>query len=144
MPMRNWSRLSSSVSASRAAKVYPDREVQVRGFEEVTREALQIVSPDGKPPDISVTIDVIDPAYAPGTNSLEPDGMTLREIINGVRLAAENGFCGFDVVEVLPDFDAKSGITCTLAARMMVEVICCLAARRCDKIGAWDYHLHET
>lgn len=125
-------------------KVYPDREVQVRGIEEVTREALQIVSPDGKPPYISVDIDVIDPAYAPGTNSLEPGGMTSREIINGVRLAAEKGFCGFDVVEVSPDFDAVSGITSTLAARIMVEAICCLAAPRCDKVGAWDYRPQES
>ena len=66
-------------------------------------------------------------------------GMTSREIINGVRLAAEKGFCGFDVVEVSPDFDARSGITSTLAARIMVEAICCLAAPRCGKVGAWDY-----
>ena len=50
-------------------KVYSDREVQVRGIENVTREALKIVSPDGKSPYISVDIDAIDPAFAPGTNS---------------------------------------------------------------------------
>ncbi|MGI9412823.1 MAG: arginase family protein, partial [Hyphomicrobiales bacterium] len=46
---------------------------------------------------------------------------------------------GFDVVEVSPDFDVKSGITSTLAARIMVEAVCCLAAPRCGKVGAWDY-----
>ena len=53
-------------------RVYPDREVQVRGIEEVTREALQIVSPDGAPPYISVDIDVIDPAYAPAPTAWSP------------------------------------------------------------------------
>ncbi len=81
------------------------------GIEEVTREALKIVSPVGRPPYISIGIDVVDPAYAPGTNSLEPGGMTSREIINGVQIVARNGVCGFDVVEVSPYFDALSGIT---------------------------------
>ena len=120
-------------------KVYSDREVQVRGIENVTREALKVVSPDGKPPYISVDIDAIDPAYAPGTNSLEPGGLTSREIINLVRIASEHGFCGFDLVEVSPDFDVKSGITSTLGARIIVEAICSLAALRCNKKGAWDF-----
>ena len=119
-------------------KVYSDREVQVRGVENVTREALKIVSPDGKSPYISVDIDAIDPAFAPGTNSIEPGGLTSREIINGVRIACEKGFCGFDLVEVSPDFDVKSGITSTLAAKIIVEAICSLAALRCEKVEAWD------
>ena len=110
------------------------------GIEEVTREALKIVSPVGRPPYISIGIDVVDPAYAPGTNSLEPGGMTSREIINGVQIVARNGVCGFDVVEVSPYFDALSGITSTLAARIMVEAICLLTTPKCNKIGARDCH----
>jgi agmatinase len=118
--------------------VYPDRMVQRRGIEAVVEEALEIASPDGRPPYVSVDIDVIDPAYAPGTNSIEPGGMTSREIINGVRLACERGFAGFDVVEVSPDFDSRSGTTSTLAARLMVEAVCCLAALKCGKVRSWD------
>ena len=118
--------------------IYPDRVVQTRGIEAVVREALGVVSPDGRPPYVSVDIDVIDPAFAPGTNSIEPGGFTSREIINGVRLGCENGFCGFDVVEVSPDYDSRTGHTSTLAARLVVEAICCLAARKADKVRAWD------
>jgi len=118
--------------------IYPDRAVQKRGIEEIVLEALDIVSPDGKPPYVSVDIDVIDPAYAPGTNSIEPGGFTSREIINGVRLACERGFLGFDVVEVSPDYDSKTGHTATLAARLLVEAICCLAARKTGRLRSWD------
>lgn len=118
--------------------VYPQRIVEKRGIEAVVEEALAIAAPDGRPPYVSVDIDVIDPAYAPGTNSIEPGGFTSREIINGVRLACEKGFAGFDVVEVSPDFDSKSGHTATLAAKLMAEAICCLAAKRAGKVRAWD------
>lgn len=118
--------------------IYPDRVVQKRGIEAIVEEALDIVSPDGRPPYVSVDIDVIDPAFAPGTNSIEPGGFTAREIINGVRLGCERGFCGFDVVEVSPDYDSKTGHTSTLAAKLMVEAITCLAARKAGKIRAWD------
>ncbi len=118
--------------------IYPDRIVQKRGIESVVLEALDIVSPDGRPPYVSVDIDVIDPAFAPGTNSIEPGGFTSREIINAVRLGCERGFCGFDVVEVSPDYDSRSGHTSTLAAKLMVEAICCLAARKTGKVRSWD------
>jgi agmatinase len=118
--------------------IYPDRVVQKRGIEVVVEEALDIVSPDGRPPYVSVDIDVIDPAFAPGTNSIEPGGFTAREIINAVRLACERGFAGFDVVEVSPDYDSKSGHTATLAAKLMAEAITCLAARKAGKVRSWD------
>jgi agmatinase len=118
--------------------IYPDRVVQKRGIEAVVEEALDIVSPDGRSPYVSVDIDVIDPAFAPGTNSIEPGGFTAREIITAVRLGCERGFCGFDVVEVSPDYDSKSGHTATLAAKLMVEAITCLAARKAGSLRSWD------
>ncbi len=118
--------------------IYPDRAVQKRGIEAIVTEALDIVSPDGRPPYVSVDIDVVDPAFAPGTNSVEPGGFSGREIINGVRLGCERGFCGFDVVEVSPDYDSKSGHTSTLAAKLMVEAICCLGAKKAGRLRSWD------
>src|SRR5215213_5789723 len=97
-------------------RVYKIAEVEARGIGEVVTEARQIAAPDGTLPYISVDIDGIDPAYAPATNSLEPGGFTSREIITGVRLAAQGGFTGFDVVEVSPDFDNPTGTTSVLAA----------------------------
>lgn len=118
-------------------RVFKMAEVEARGIAACVEEARRIASPDGRPPYISVDIDGIDPAYAPATNSLEPGGFTSREIITGVRLAAAGGFAGFDVVEVAPEFDNPAGTTSVLAARLMVEAICCLAAERAGLGQAW-------
>ncbi len=69
---------------------------------------------------LSLDIDGIDPAYAPGTGTPEPFGMTpwdVRQVINmlGDRLI------GFDVVEVCPPYD--NGNTSILAARFIREVM---------------------
>ncbi len=115
------------------------REVEKRGIEAATEEALSIASPDGRPPYVSVDIDAIDPAYAPATNSIEAGGFTSREIITGVRLACEQGFTGFDVVEVSPDYDSKSGTTSMLAARLAAEALACLAAQKAGKVRNWEW-----
>lgn len=64
-------------------------------------------------------------------------GFTSREIIRGVRIAGRDGFSGFDVVEVSPDFDTASGTTSVLAARLMAEALCCLAAQGAGRQDAW-------
>lgn len=115
------------------------REVEKRGIEAATEDAISIASPDGRPPYVSVDIDAIDPAYAPATNSIEAGGFTSREIIAGVRLACEQGFTGFDVVEVSPDFDTKSGTTSMLAARLAAEALACLAAKKAGKVRSWEW-----
>jgi arginase family enzyme len=52
---------------------------------------------------ISFDIDVIDPAYMPGTGTPEPNGLTPREVFPLVRrLCAESNVVGFELVELLP------------------------------------------
>ncbi len=73
---------------------------------------------------ISLDIDVIDPAYAPGTGTREVGGFTSREIIEVVRSLSKSNIdlVGFDVVEVCPPLD-HSGITCLLAANLIYEAM---------------------
>ncbi len=132
-----WSPLYRELGIS----VFAMEQVEQEGIETVTRKALAVATRDGARPYISVDIDSIDPAYAPGTNSPEPGGLTSREIIRGVRVACRDGFAGFDVVEVSPDFDNRSGSTSVLAARIVAEALCCLAASRNGKQDAWR-HAH--
>lgn len=128
-----WSPLYRELGIS----VFAMEQVEKEGVEAVTRKALATATRDGAAPYISVDIDSIDPAYAPGTNSPEPGGLTSREIIRGVRVAGRDGFAGFDVVEVSPDFDSRSGSTSVLAARIVAEALCCLAASRNGRQDAW-------
>lgn len=123
--------------------VFPMEQVEREGIEAVTQKALAVATQDAAQVYISVDIDSIDPAFAPGTNSPEPGGLTSREIIRGVRVAGRDGFAGFDVVEVSPDFDDKSGSTSILAARILAEALACLAASRVEHKDAWRT-AHET
>ncbi len=78
---------------------------------------------------VSFDIDVVDPAYAPGTGTPSVGGLTSAEALDAVRNLAGANVVGGDVVEVLPDRD-PAGITALLAAHIMFEIICLDAARR--------------
>lgn len=87
-------------------------------------EPLQRVLPElkGKPVFVSLDIDVVDPAFAPGTGTQEPGGCTSREIIQALHLLGELNIVGFDLVEVLPQLDF-SDRTAILAAKLVREAI---------------------
>jgi arginase family enzyme len=79
---------------------------------------------------LSFDIDVCDPAFAPGTGTPEPGGITAREALRAVRrLAYEVGFSGMEVVEVSPPYD-HADITAYLANRLVLEALSGLALRR--------------
>lgn len=110
-------------------------EVEDRGIEAVAREALEVACPDGSAPYISVDIDAFDPGFAPGTNSPDPGGLSPREVIRALRIVAQRGFAGIDLVEVVPEFDDPAGTTSTLASRILTEALGCLALARKQGYG---------
>jgi len=107
-------------------------EIEERGFDAVLAEAIEQAL-DG--PDviyISVDIDVLDPAFAPGTGTPEPGGLAARELLRAVRqIALRVPVVALDVVEVSPPYD-PSGITAEVAHRVCCEVISAIAARKRD------------
>lgn len=68
---------------------------------------------------LSIDIDGIDPAYAPGTGTLEPFGLTPMDVKKTINLIGDR-LAAFDVMEVCPPAD-PSGITSNLAARLINE-----------------------
>jgi len=54
---------------------------------------------------ISIDIDVVDPAFAPGTGTPEVGGFTSREFLSMVRLLKGLNIVGADIVEVAPPYD---------------------------------------
>lgn len=76
----------------------------------------------GKPVYVSLDIDVVDPAFAPGTGTQEPGGCTSREIIRALHLLGDLHVVGFDLVEVCPQLD-YSERTAILAAKLVREGI---------------------
>ena len=73
---------------------------------------------------------MLDPAFAPGTGTPEPGGLTTRELLWTVRHASlELNLCSADVVEVCPAYDV-AGITALAAERAALEILGGIAARR--------------
>ncbi|MEU0494405.1 agmatinase [Mycobacterium sp. NPDC006124] len=84
---------------------------------------------DGGPVYVSVDIDVLDPAHAPGTGTPEAGGMTSRELLNTLRGLVGLNVVGADIVEVAPAYD-HAEITGIAAAHVGYELLSVLAANR--------------
>ncbi len=78
---------------------------------------------------ISFDIDVVDPAFAPGTGTPEAGGPSAHDMLLVVRALTDIDFVGFDVVEVIPAYD-PAGQTATLAANLAYEMLSLVALRR--------------
>jgi len=76
---------------------------------------------------LTVDIDVLDPAYAPGVGNPEPDGITTDEMLTLVQAAMGKNTIGLDVVEVAPELD--SGQTAAACAKVIFEAMAALTAR---------------
>lgn len=72
----------------------------------------------------TIDIDVVDPAYAPGTGTPMPGGLTSREILRLTRQLHGIDLVGYDLVEVSPPYDDRAGTTSVLAANVMFEALC--------------------
>lgn len=71
---------------------------------------------------ISFDIDAVDPAYAPGTGTPVPGGLTSSEVLYMVDQAMSLQLVGFDLVEIAPVYDS-SGITALLGAHIIMETL---------------------
>jgi agmatinase len=82
-----------------------------------------------RPVYVSVDIDVLDPAHAPGTGTPEAGGLTSRELLGVLRSFAVLNVVGADIVEVAPSYD-HAQITGIAAAHVGYELLSALAARK--------------
>jgi guanidinobutyrase / D-arginase len=80
----------------------------------------------GRPVYVSVDIDVLDPAHAPGTGTPEAGGMSSRELLAILRSLAAGPMIGADIVEVAPAYD-HAEITGIAAAHVGYELISAMA-----------------
>ena len=104
-------------------------EVRDLGIREVVRRAVEAVGPG--PVFLTVDIDVLDPAFAPGTGTPEPGGMTTGELLWAVReVAVQLDLIGADMVEVIPTGVGSADITALAADRIVREILGGIALRR--------------
>ncbi len=108
-------------------------DVRDRGIREIVVAALEHVG--AGPVYLTVDVDVLDPAFAPGTGTPEPGGMASLDLLWAVReIAARAELVGADVVEVLPSGIGSADITALVAERVVREILTGFAiSRRSDR-----------
>jgi agmatinase len=72
---------------------------------------------------LSFDIDVLDPAFAPGTGTPEAGGLSTREALGFVRALRGIEFSGYDVVEVSPPYDGPGAPTAVAASNIAYELL---------------------
>lgn len=83
---------------------------------------------------VSIDIDVLDPAHAPGTGTPEAGGLTSRELLHTLRGLVGLNVVGADLVEVSPPYD-HAEITGIAASHVVYELLSVLAANRAGAGG---------
>lgn len=102
------------------------KDLHEHGIEWATQKIINTVG--GQKTHLTYDIDFFDPAYAPGTGTIEVGGFTSYEGLKLMRNTLNLNYVGFDVVEVLPAFDPTQ-ITAYLAGCVVQEFLSMLAWR---------------
>ncbi|MFE9844771.1 agmatinase [Streptomyces goshikiensis] len=95
-------------------------DVMRRGVDEIAQQLRERVG--DRPLYVSIDIDVLDPAHAPGTGTPEAGGMTSRELLEILRGLSDCHLVSADIVEVAPAYD-HAGITSIAASHAAYELI---------------------
>ncbi len=94
--------------------------------------AYHLVAPEDlrfeNPLYLSLDMDCLDPAFAPGVGNPVPGGLSTRELLDVLK-SVSGKMVGADVVEFVPEFDV-SQITATAAARLVIEIAGLIAGVR--------------
>ncbi len=89
------------------------------GMQKICNKVLDTI---GKNVYVSLDMDAIDPAFAPGVSVPVPLGLTNIDVSFLLKSIANKGICGFDMMEVCPNYDIKDR-TSHLASRIISETI---------------------
>jgi agmatinase len=104
-------------------------DVREQGIDAAVERAVGIAG--AGPTFLTVDVDVLDPAFAPGTGTPEPGGMSSSDLLRACRsIAAGVELVGADVVEVLPTAIGSADITALVADRIVREILTGLAVSR--------------
>lgn len=92
-------------------------------IDQVLEKVPEVIEKVGtRPVYFSLDIDVLDPAFAPGTGTPEGAGITSKELLQAMHQLAALNVVGFDLVEVAPPYDAGDS-TSILAAKLLREAL---------------------
>jgi agmatinase len=130
--LRSWEDQEVDLIENGGLHVHTASEVASQGMPAVATAVRKVLS-ECDAVHISLDIDCLDPAYAPGTGIPDAGGLSSREVITLIQSLAGLPLVGIDVVEVSPPLD-PSEATVFAALKFIMEYIG-LAARGRDNIG---------
>jgi agmatinase len=114
----------------RGIRWYRMDDIEAQGIASIVEQALAAVASRAPRVYLTVDIDVLDPAFAPGTGTPEPGGLTTRELLRAIRIIGQTiDLCAMDLVEVSPPYD-PSGITARAGHRVVLEALSAVALRK--------------
>jgi agmatinase len=125
-------RAGVKVGRARGTTVMTVGDVERVGIEKIAETALELAWQGAKAVYLSFDIDVVDAGFVPGTGWPEPGGLLPREALGLVRLVAEGGLSGMEVVECSPPYDWAEQ-TSLLSARVVLDTLATLV--RAGKLG---------
>ncbi len=125
--IRGSSEINGEFSYESGMTVIHAEDVERQGVDAVAAIAKQVVGDDAFY--ITIDVDGIDPAYAPGTGTPEIGGLTPLQVQIMLRELKGLNIVGGDVVEVAPQYDPTTN-TAHVAAQLLFELFALLAVSR--------------
>jgi len=123
--LRSWEEQEIELIEHGGLNVYTAADVADRGMRAVAAEIRRVLSACDAV-HISLDIDCLDPAYAPGTGIPDAGGLTSRDVIRLIQALQGLPLVGLDVVEVAPPLD-PSEATVFAALKMIMEFVAVVA-----------------
>ncbi len=133
--IRTW------VDDAMGMNIFDSVTVAERGARAIAKAVIALA---GKSPCyLTVDIDCLDPAFAPGTGTPVTGGLTPRELLTMLRSLDDLQIVGCDIVEVAPAYD-RAGVTALNAATVVYEQVCRVARGAGAKIAAYPVPLQTA
>jgi agmatinase len=126
--LRSWENQEIDLIEHGGLNVFTAAHVAERGMPAVAGEVRSVLS-DCDAVHISLDIDCLDPAFAPGTGIPDAGGLSSREVITLIKALGGLPLMGLDVVEVAPPLD-PSEATVFAALKFIMEFIAITAATK--------------
>jgi agmatinase len=126
--LRSWEYQEIDLIENGGLNVFTAAEVAERGMQAIAAEVHRVLSSCAAV-HVSLDIDCLDPAFAPGTGIPDSGGLTSREVITLIKSLRGLPLVGLDVVEVAPPID-PSEATVFAALKVIFEFIAVIAREK--------------
>lgn len=104
-------------------KIMSTVEFERLGANGAAKRVLKLLPKDVDRIYLSIDLDILDPAYAPGLTYPEPGGISTRSLLDFIHGLKELEIDAFDVVELCPPYDNRSSITAIGAIKIILETL---------------------